>query len=260
MEHDKQPEVWLTHKVLRDAIPPLEIGKYYLVVSYAKCFAAEASSVMETRIAEMPEKEAWREIEAFSVTLGLNDVMRYLTNESYIWSEEVWDINELRLTGMGNPRIDNILRSDSVNFRPFAFRDYLRSYFAQHPDDDPENLNDLRPTNREIQYPTILLRQHKRQPALLDGSHRLVELMLRGETTITTFVGRGDNNARTRLGPSIFRTLRLAYEHSGNDAIIATVKDLIGQSTDGSKWVQIYWIDHVQDEKIRQQGRGLLGQ
>ncbi|HSH31459.1 MAG TPA: hypothetical protein VK963_02210 [Candidatus Saccharimonadales bacterium] len=248
-------------RILRPQVDPVEIAKYYLTVALTKLFepgmAPEMRQAIAARVAQLEGEELWRLIEAFSVARGLNDIFWYLSKETFSWSEEDWDASQIVLTGMA-PAIDRVMCSEAVNRSPLKFRDYLRTYFQQHPDDDPDGLGVFRPSGRPIIYRHIFLRESDGRVLMLDGSHRLMELLLNGEDRVLAFVGRGDPAGKTKIGPSVFRLLRLVYQQKPAEGILQTVKQLMAASSDGAQAVQTYWVEHVRDEEIKQVGRKLL--
>lgn len=250
-------------KVIRAGVPPEEVGKYYLKSELGRIFPGEGKirTVIDNRIDEISGKEFWRLFEALSFSYRTNYVFRFVGNSGYSWKEERWDVSQLTLTGM-NLAINAVTFSPEIDRSPLKFRDYLKAYFADHSQDDPLKLEQLRPNSKPVDYSKILLREEEGKILLLDGSNRLINLMLSGDEEITGFVGRKNGKAETeRIGDSTFILLKNLYvrgDKKEKAAVLKVVRKLIDISSDGKDAVENYWIKHVRDEALRKVGRRLL--
>jgi hypothetical protein len=249
-------------KVARDDVSPVEIGKYYLKSEFGRIFPDDSVRIPIDRcLDELEGNEFWRLFEAISFAFRLNYVFRYVSNKGYSWKEEVWSIANLTLTGI-NPDINKVILSSGVNRSPDKFIDYLRAYFAEHPSDDPELLEQFRPDGRKVVYPKILLREEEGQILLLDGSNRVVKLMFQEVQQVTAFVGRKNGqDEKVRIGDSTFLMLRNLYQKGDpklQKSTLDVVRNLIEISSDGASAVSDYWVRHARDEKLRKIGESLL--
>ena len=97
---------------------------------------------------------------------------------------------------------------------------------------------------------------------MLDGSNRLMNLVLNGAKEITAFVARETNpKGKMRVGDSTFYLLRILYERSDEEdrkSILNTTKRLMQEASDGKTAVKVYWVDHAKDEDLKKIGEELL--
>jgi len=200
-------------RVIREKVPPEEVGKYYLKAEFHRLFHFSEPGALEEMggfIDRLEGKIFWRVLEAMSFAHRINGVFRFVSDTARTWSEEEYSIGDLRLTGM-NPSIDKITYSPEINQDPLKFRDHLLKYFKEYPHDDPEGLDFFRPKGKEIRYPKILLRQEEKGLLMLDGINRLVVPLLRGKKTIVAFVGKVTNpEGKPMVGDSVFVSELLA--------------------------------------------------
>jgi hypothetical protein len=247
----------------KNNLPAIEVCKNYLTAELSKIFQeGNFKEGLINSINKLSERDLWRLLEAISFTYRLNGVFEIVSNTSFAWKEKEVDCKDLILTGM-NPSINKIINSERIKNDPIKFRDYLLSYFKEHPHDDPENLDQFRPNAKPIEYPTILLIQDEDKLKLLDGSNRLMAHLINGGTKMNAIIGKSVVNGKRRIGDSTFLLLRMAYETSGDkekQAIYTTTKRLIELSSDGHKAIQAYWIDHTEDETLKKIGKSLLSE
>lgn len=250
-------------KVLRTNVSPEEVGKYYLKSELDRIFPGEGEvrAVIDKRIDELDGKEFWRFFEAVSFTYRLNYVFRFVGKSGVSWSEERWHISDLTLTGM-NPDINAVTYSPEIDRSPAKFRDYLKIYFNDHPQDDPKKLEQFRLNQKPVVYAWMLLREEEGKIKLLDGTNRLIKLMFLGEEEIVAFVGRKNSKEdKARVGDSTFLLLRNLYEKGDKTqkaAVLKVVRMLMNNSFDGVQAVENYWVRHPRDETLRKVGRRLL--
>ncbi|OGM15912.1 hypothetical protein A2V56_04820 [Candidatus Woesebacteria bacterium RBG_19FT_COMBO_42_9] len=253
----------LPEKVIRPRVSPEEVGRYYLKSELGRIFPGqkEIRENLDRRIDKLDSFEFWRLLQALSFAYRLNYIFLFVGNSGYSWSEETWRISRLTLTGI-NPDINAITFSPEISRSPIKFRDFLKKYFADHPQDDPQKLNEFRPSQRPIDYPRIILREDEANILLLDGSNRLIELMFRQEEEVVAFIGRKNGKKeKFRIGDSTFLLLRNLYEKGDSQerrAVLKVVKMLLGISLDGRRAVENYWVRHPRDEKLKAVGRSLL--
>jgi hypothetical protein len=249
-------------KILRQDISPVEVGKYYLKVEFSRIFPEETvRESLDARIDGWDETTLWSMLEAISATYRLNSVFWYVSDSKYLWHEERWRAADLTLTGMG-PHVDKVTHSQEVGRDPIKFRNFLRSYLEQHPHDDPFKLAQFRVDERPVRYDKIMLREKDGEARLLDGSNRLMKLVMMGQDEIVALraVDQGGPN-RPRYGNSTFRLLRTAYaqaDEAGQAAIMDAAEQLARQSSDGEAAIKSYWVEHIRDEAERQPGLELL--
>lgn len=235
--------------VIRSDVSPIEVGKSYLKAELGRVFSDKNIQEKISQVVDLLQgKEFWRWLEAMSFTLRLNGVFWTVGSEKFSWNEEMWNISKLTLTGV-NPAVNKVIYSEKVGQRPFAFRNYLREYFNAHFDDDPQNLNQFRPKKEPLLHPTILLKENSNQIQLLDGTNRLVRMLLTDETAVNAYVARETNpQGKMRIGDSTFLLLRQIYHNAENDkqpSILDTVEILAQMSVDGEEAIQTYWIDQI---------------
>jgi hypothetical protein len=228
-------------KIIRKKVSPEEVGKYYLKAEFHKLFPFSKPSALEEMegfIDCLEGKTFWRVLEAMSFAYRINSVFRFVSGTARTWSEEEYNISDLR------------------------FRSYLLKYFENHPGNDPEGLDNFRPKDRKMIYPKILLRREEKGLLIFDGMNRLVASLLRGEKTIVAFVGRKTNTkGKPMVGDSVFCLLRRLHHNARGEekeAVLETVRQLISASRDGCDAVENYWVKHVRDEEEKEIGKKLL--
>lgn len=241
-----------------------EVVKKYLLSELSKIFSGDEFQIeLERGIDSLSEKALWRLLEALSFNFRLNGMFWCLSNNGFVWREEEVDCAQLTLTRM-NPDIDAVTHSESIQNSPIAFRNYLISYFENHPDDDPEHLGQFRPSGKSIQYPFIFLLEEEGKLKLLDGSNRLIAHISKGENKIRAFIGKKIREENSRIGDSVFWLLRRLYERTEDkeekSSILSVVKMLIKSSSDGFDAVQNYWIKHAKTEEVKKVGQKLISE
>lgn len=243
-------------------IAPLDVAKVYLLAELGKIFPGEnIQKELPQDIAALSEEQVWRLLEALSFTYRLNGVFWIISDTSFVWTQEILPCANVVLTGM-NPQVDAVTHSPEINRDPLKFRDYLLKYFEEYPTTDPEGLEQFRPGKILLKNPTILVTQNQDKFYLLDGSNRFIAQLLNGKTEVNAIVGRKNGQGKIRIGDSTFWLLRHAYERCTEEAekqaILLTVKKLMGISSDGKHAVQTYWVEHVMDQAQKKVGEQLL--
>lgn len=254
------------HQIIRSHVPAHEVARYYLKAEFGQLFG---NDVAHTRLApvidEWQDAMLWRVLEAMSSTYRLNSVFWTVTDARYEWREELWDIASIGLTGM-KPSINTVMKRPEVNHEPPQFGKFLQTYFKSHPNDDPLELNELRPGGQETAFPIILLRQQpdRGRPVMLDGSHRLLELVQQGKTQVQAYRAVPVHAAGyPMLGDASFKLLRALYADARNEAergaIFETALLMAAHSSDGRTAIKTYWLDHTESEEVRAAAERMLG-
>lgn len=245
-------------KVISKHIPRELIAKNYLKAEMHRLFPK--TNVKKT-IDKLGDKELWRLLEAMSFSFRLNGMFWFISDSSVSWSEEVWNIDKLTLTGM-KPAINKVIYSEEVNRNPFRMRDYLLRYFDRYPSTDPEGLGQFRPNGIAVKHSKIFLRENGGKMTLLDGSNRLIKYCLEGKTEVTAYVGRKNGtNGKIMIGDSTFWLLRKVYgqvDANNKEIVLSMTKILMELSEDGRGAIEEYWINHVDDPVEKEIGARLL--
>lgn len=252
-------------KVIRENVTQLEVAKYYLKVEFTKLFPDASLETIQSGIDNLKDKNIYPLLEAMSFTYHLNGVFYNLTKEGYIWNEETWDVSELILTGM-DPNVNKVIFSDEVNGDALKFKKYLRNYFENNTVSDPEGLFSYMPSSKEIYFPKLLMKEKDGKVLMLDGSHRLTEMLLNDVETVHAFVGhpvisKKEEDRKVHMGGSTFIMLTIAYKNGNaeeRNAVLTVVRQLIKRSLDGKDQVQKYWVDRQRDEEVKKAGEELL--
>lgn len=249
-------------EVIRERVSAVEVGKYYLKAEFGRIFPEDlVRESLDQRIEGLAELEFWRLLEATSDTFRINGVFRLVGEEGNIWNEELWDPQKLTLAAM-NPDIDRVTHLPEIGQDPARFVNYLSSYFADHPDDDPEHLNQFRKDDRVIRYERVLLREEGGKISMLDGSNRLIKMLFEGKKEVTAFIARKTNESgRYRLGDSTFVFLRTLYYSASEEervVLFKLIKRVMEETLNGRGSIQNYWVDHIEDKRLKQLGLDLL--
>lgn len=78
---------------------------------------------------------------------------------------------------------------------------------------------------------------------MLDGSHRLTEMLLNGVKTVRAYVGHPtgeiqDDDQKIRVGDSTYILMTIAYKKgtaAEKEAVLTVVKQLVSRSIDGKE-------------------------
>lgn len=243
----------------------LEVAKYYLKVEFTKLFPDASLEVIESGISNLKDKNVFPLVEAMSFTYRLNGVFYSITMDGYEWEEEQWDISKLILTGM-DANVNKVIFSDEVQGDPIKFKNYLINYLQTNKELDPEGLFSYKPSGNPINFPKLIMKEKEGKILMLDGSHRLVEMLLNDEKTVHAFVGHPvstekDSTRKVCIGSSTFILLTIAYKNGTNkekNAVLTVAKQLIKNSLNGLTEFQKYWIDRQRDPEIKKAGQELL--
>ena len=247
----------------------VEVARYYLRCEFPNLLGDSAAvadvlaSAFDATVDALPEERVWRLLEALSFRLRLNPVFTAISDPALDWYDVDLPLDSIVLTGVA-PAVDDVVYLPPVDRNPTRFAAYLRAYFDRHGDDDPAGLNVFRPSCRPVRLATLLLEERQGRPAILDGTHRLLEFALGGEVTVRALYGvRTGRPRQPRAGDSAFFQLRDLYLRHHRDpdaasAILATTRLLAVGSDDGVDAVATYWVDHPRYEPLKEVGARLL--
>lgn len=253
-------------RVLRENISALEIAKYYLEIEFSKLFKTMDVALVHESLDKLAESKVWALLEAISFTYHLNGVFFKLAREGYTWNEELWSVGAIVLTGM-DTHVNKVIYSEEVKGDAIKFKNYLLNYFEKNKDSDPQKLFSYKPTNKEMRYTKLIATRRNNKIAMLDGSHRLTELLLNGTKEVHLFVGHPsgaepEESKKTLIGNSTLILLKMLYTQ-GNDeekqAVLTVVKEIIAKTLNGKEAARRYWIENIyNDEALKQIGERLL--
>lgn len=242
-------------------IPRTEIARYYLASEIGNALSGDNLQVRP----DLSEKELWRLLEAFSHTYRANGVFHLLTDHGFDWYRTDIPVERITMTGM-SPPLNKLIQSERINRSPIKLRDYLHSYFQQHPsaDDDLEQLNECRPRPVTSGLDIIIVREDEEGVIkMADGSHRFLSLLMDDRPTVTAYYAKQNGKPHKHMmGDTIFLTMRRLYTHAQDEtekqAVLATTKALIRSSHDWRDAIQIYWIDYHTTDEVAATARQLL--
>ncbi len=255
-------------KILKKNINPITVAKYYLKVEFFKLFGSNSEGIVNTvsdTIENLSESKTWALLEAMSFTYHLNGVFHNISRKNYVWNEEVWHIEDLMFTGMDS-KTNKVIFSKEINGDVLKFKEYLLKYFKNASTDDPEGLMSYKPSNTKIQFEKLIMKERGEKILMIDGSHRLVEMLLSDKDEVTAYVGhpiseKDNEQIIVRAGKSIFILLTILFKRGNKnekDAILTVMKQLINTSTDGYENAVQYWIERQRDEEIKSAGVEVL--
>lgn len=252
-------------RVINENVSQLEVAKYYLKVEFAKSFPDASIETIQHGIDNLKDAKIFPLLEAISFTFHLNGVHQNITRTGFIWKEEEWDVSQLVMTGM-DPNVNKVIFNPGVNGDAIKFKNYLLNYFAKNTETDPEGLFSYKPSKREIHFPKLIMNERMGKISMLDGSHRLTEMLLNDVKTVHAYVGHPtgeikDEDQKIRVGDSTFILMTIAYKKGTKverDAVLTVVKQLVSRSTDGKEAIQKFWIDRQRDEEIKKAGIAIL--
>lgn len=271
MVKSKEKELKVTPKpieIINQNIPSIDVAKYYLEVEFFKLFKNPseemARSIIET-IQNLSESKTWALLEAISFTYHINGVFYKISRDNYVWNEEIWHVEDLVLTGMDS-KANKVIFSEEVNGDALRFKEYLLNYFDTAGSSDPEGLFSYKPKNEEIKFDKLIMTEEKGEIRMLDGSHRLVEMLLGGVHEVTAYIGHptdkyAEETQQVRIGNSTFIMLTIMFKRGNakeREAVLTVVRQLMDYSIDGRNAVQKFWIDRQRDEEIASAGKKML--
>ncbi len=255
-------------QIIQKNISAIDVAKYYLEVEFHKLFEGQSREFVESivnTIQNLSESKTWALLEAISFTYHINGVFYKISRDKYVWNEEVWSVKDLVLTGMDS-KANKVIFSEEVNGDAMLFKQYLLNYFATADPSDPEGLFSYKPKNEEIIFNKLIMTEEKGEIRMLDGSHRLIEMLLTDVEEVVAYVGHptdefSEESQRVRIGNSTFIMLTIMFKRGNpeeREAVLTLVRQLIDYSLDGRDAVQRFWIDQQRDEEILEAGEELL--
>lgn len=254
-------------KVLREDIAKIEVAKYYLEIEFSKLFKNVDVTLINETIDNLAEGKIWALLEAMSFTYHLNGVFFKLAKEGYIWNEEIWNVEDLLLTGM-DFNVNNVIFSEEVKGDALKFKNYLLAYFESNKDSDPQKLFSYKPTNRVLKYTKLIATRSANKIAMLDGSHRLTEMLLNDTEEVHIFVGHPiegipEESKKTLIGNSTLILLTILYKQGNEEekkAVLTVVKEIIATTLNGRDATQKYWVDNIYNDEYKKIGEKLLSE
>jgi hypothetical protein len=190
-------------------------------------------------------QEIWKWLKATAFTVRLNGLFWLMSSEGNSWSRTTLNADQITLTGI-KPHIDALINSPEIVGSAVKFAEYLRAYFEQHIDDDPEGLNEFRPAG-VVGNPVLIVTKSQETYSLVDGAHRLIVLLLAGQTQIDVFVAEKTKSGQVPLsGASTFFEFLRTYYHSKTEeersAVLTVLFVLLRISADGEEGLERIWI------------------
>jgi hypothetical protein len=197
-----------------------------------------------------------RLLEALSFTYRANGVFDYIESGKYRWEKRIVTPDEITLTGMGE-HLTDIIYSDEVQKSPLKFVDYIKS----HPGDD--RFSELHPRTIPQSRQMVILREDEGVLKMLDGSHRLLSMVMNGVKGMNAYVAVvATDDAKPVIGDAIFLRLRKLWQQTEDplfrDSIENTIVGMIKATSNGEQSVNAYWIKMAPNEKIRITGQLLI--
>jgi hypothetical protein len=253
--------------IYKKDVDRLELARNYLRAELPTIIATHSQTVTEAindSLERLNEERMWRLLEALSYTFRMNDVFSCITNQALDWYELELPLGAITLGGT-KPSTNKLVYSPTVKRNPILFARYLNRYFKAHPDigDDPEDLNDFRPKDREVVHNIVMTRERAGKIVMLDGTHRLIAQAMLGADSIHTY--SATPNAKRPLsmvGDSSFLTLRKMYERYQNLEQREAIKDvttmLARSSSDGRHAIKAYWIEYPRTPLLKEAGEDIL--
>ena len=216
----------------------------------------------EKHIKNLPDDEFWRLVQGLSSTYRLNCVSEYLGNTRYVWYSEPRSAHELEMPKM-SLAIDRVTHSPEIGRDMLKFRDYLQRYFREHPDNDPEGLDQFRLKRlKELsRYEQIILK-YRDGRLVVDGNNRLMRFLLEGNNSFEAFTGYPEGEPALMATWSEFRTLRNLWRTAEKPAerqyILMKVGRLMESTHDGRKAVEVIWVTYGRFPEVIAAGKSLL--
>jgi hypothetical protein len=252
-------------QLLREDISNIEVAKYYLEIELSKLLKNVEPTLINENIDDLSESKTWALLEAMSFTYHLNGVFFKLAREGYTWNEEKWNVSDLLLTGM-DTNVNKVIFSPEVSGDALKFKNYLLNYFAKNKENDPEKLFSYKPTGRGIKYSKLIASRKDNKIAMLDGSHRLTEMLLSDINTVHIFVGHPiegipEETKKSLIGNSTLILLTILYKQGSEEeknAVLTVVKEIIKKTLNGKEAAQKYWVDRMYDDEIKKAGLEIL--
>lgn len=229
-----------------------EVARYYIECELDNIVEGDNLRLIDNQY----HSNLTRLLEALSFTYRANSVFDYVGSDQYRWEMREVFIEDILLTGMGEP-LTKIIYSPQVQQNPRKFVDYVKNNQNQ------ESIKQLMmrpvPDNRQI----ILTRESDQTLKMLDGSHRLFSMIMAGETKVKTYVAvLVDESAKGMIGDATFLRLRRLWEKTNDikfrSSIERTVVGMMSCSTDGVQAVKAYWISMAPNDTVKNAGEKIV--
>lgn len=238
------------------AVSREEVARFYINTELRNIVSQPVSQK------ELHGTDLWRVLEALSFTFRANGIFTFVSDEMYDWYEAKLPATAITLTSMSESA-NKVVYSPEVARDPAKMVAYLRAYFAKHPHDDPEHLNELRPRPVPLALRTIIVRQKDTNLHIADGSHRFLSLLASDKPTVNAYVGvLSGKPSRPMVGAALPHRLKLMFEHTTDPAdkkaILRVMRLLLDIHSDASEAVQKYWIGYARNKDSEKAGCGLL--
>lgn len=255
-------------RVIREKVQPIEVARYYLKTEFPNIIKTTNQQTLQdigSSVDALDDKELWRLLEALSYTYRANSIYRFLTDQAYDWAEAELPIEQIKLTGMSES-FNTLVYSNDIDRNPFKLVTFLQKYYSDNQTGgrDPLGLDELQPSNKQVDPPLLITTESEGGISIADGMHRLIEYAHQGVRTARVYAGiRNGRPHRYAVGDSTFLTLRNLYESLDGDAaaqakVIEVTALLADFSITGKGSVQTYWVDHVLGQKRKEAGQRVL--
>lgn len=123
-----------------------------------------------------------------------------------------------------------------------------------------------KPTGRSIRYSKLIAIKKDNKIAMLDGSHRLAEMLLNDIKEVHVFVGHpvdgiSEESKKTLIGNSTLILLTLLYKQGNEEekkAVLTVVKEIVAKTINGREATKKYWVDNIYNDEFKKIGESLL--
>lgn len=203
-------------KIIQKNISVEEIAKQYLLHEFSKMlsdnndakFWQQFEKSLNLNLQKMPQRNFWQLLSGISEGYKLKWLFRILSDNSFSWNREIWNLNDITMTGI-DPKIDKIIKEKNSS-SPLKFGKYV-----QKNPNVKKLFFDLEGKNGfyRNKFP-ILLRQDGEQFKILDGMRRTCLAAIKGQDEIEVIVGYKVRNGKMKLNPDKIYFLDLLYRES----------------------------------------------
>jgi len=180
-------------KVLEKNVDPKVIAKQYLFHEFVKLFGEPKDKIFTQKIhkwiydfdKKFDDTHFWSLLAAISENLKLKWTHRILTDSSYKWNLEIWNISDIKMTGMG-PEIDGIVRKCDDDFE--KFRQYWNKNIKGTAFEKKLKKQGLHSKGALDDFP-VLVHFKEGHYSVFDGMRRALLAALAGKKEIKVYVG-----------------------------------------------------------------------
>lgn len=247
------------------SITATEVARYYAKSELSKLLESEsAAAELSSSVDSMSEAEVLQLCEGLSVPFRLNWVWWILANPTFTWSLRQVPVEDVHMTTLGQDPLSDIIESPEINNNPLKLKEFLLNKFNQ---EDFDSFSNFRPDlSKKILFPRVMLRQRQGKLMLLDGSHRFIEMLLRGQSSVEAYVGVSSDESSSGVpvsGPGGFYSLKRLYLNSSKpeqESIFAVLCNLAEHSPKAEQYIKRLWIDEADDDAIKSAGKKVLEQ